>query len=119
MLEICTSASCNKCGKWVKYDKGKFVCPHCGNSMRVSPEDVKFNLSDLYELNIPYTSVKYDNRLEKLRQLCDMYDIDFFGFDLFDKMKGGGYSGMLDIGWEDGWPDNLSEVVKELKRILK
>ena len=34
-------------------------------------------------------------------------------------MKGGGYSGILDIGWEDGWPDNLSEVVKELKRILK
>ena len=34
-------------------------------------------------------------------------------------MKGGGYSGMLDIGWEDGWPDNLSEVVKELKRILR
>ena len=119
MLEIGTSASCNKCGKWVNYDKGKFVCPHCGNSMRVSPEDVQFNLADLYELNIPYTSVKYDNRLEKLCQLCDKYDIDFFGFDLFDKMKGGGYSGMLDIGWEDGWPDNLSEVVKELKRILR
>ena len=67
MLEIGTSASCNKCGKRVNYYKGKFICPHCGNSMRVSQEDVKFNLADLYELNIPYTSVKYDNRLEKLQ----------------------------------------------------
>ena len=119
MLEIHTSASCNNCGRWVDYYKGYFLCPHCRNLMKVSPEDVKINLADLYELNIPYTSVKFENRLDKLSQLCDKYNIDFLGFDEMDEMRGGGYSGLLDIGWANGFPDNLNVIVKELKRILK
>ena len=121
MLEIHTSASCNLCHKYVDYHKGNFLCPHCKNLMRISPDDIKFNLSDLYELNIPYTSNKFDNRLEKLRKLCDKYNIDFLGFDPFEQTKNNhdNYIGMLDIGWENGFPENLPKIIKELKQILR
>lgn len=118
MLEISTSAQCPICEKhWLDYENGKFVCKECKSVVDIST--THGNYSDLYELNIPYTSVKFDNRLEKLRQLCDKYDIDFLGFDPFDEMKGDNYSGMCDIGWADGWPDNLLVIIKELKKILR
>ena len=46
---------------------------------------------------------------------------DFLGFDPFDKMKNNhnNWSGVLDIGWEKGFPDNLPVIIKDLKRILK
>ena len=119
MLAIHTSAACNRCGHWVDYYKGNFLCPECKNLMKISPEDVKFNLSDLYELNIPYTSVKFENRLERLRKLCKDYDIDFLGFAEIDKMKNGGCLGILDIGWKNGFPENLPVIVKKLKQILR
>ena len=34
MLEFHTSASCNNCEKWVDYDKGQFLCPHCHNKYK-------------------------------------------------------------------------------------
>ena len=118
MLEISTSAQCPICEKhWLDYENGKFVCKECKSVVDINT--THGNYTDLYELNIPYTSVKFDNRLEKLLQLCDKYDIDFIGFDLFDEIKGNNYSGMCDIGWENGWPDNLPIIVKELKRILR
>lgn len=118
MLKIETSAQCPICnGHWLSYKDGNFFCAEC--ETKVNPELIKFNLADLYELNIPYTSKKYDNRLEKLRVFCDKFNADFLGFDPFEEMRANNWSGMLDIGWEDGFPDNLSEAVKELKRILR
>lgn len=119
MLKIHTSASCNRCGHWVDYHKGNLFCPECRNVMRILPEDIKENLSDLYELNIPYTSQKFDNRLERLQKLCKDYNIDFLGFDHCEKIKGNNYLGLLDIGWIDGFPENLHVIVKILKQILK
>ena len=120
MLEFHTSAQCPICqGHWLDYNNGKFFCEEC--QKEIDKNTIKQNLADLYELNIPYTSNKFDRRLEQLRVFCDKYNADFLGFDPFEEMKNNhnNWSGMLDIGWEDGLPDNLSEVVKELKRILK
>lgn len=120
MLEFHTSAQCPICkSHWLDYQDGNFFCEKCGKP--VSSELIKFNLADLYELNIPYSSNRYDNRLDKLREFCDKFNADFLGFDPFEEMRNNhnNWSGMLDIGWEDGWPNNLSEIVKELKRILK
>lgn len=118
MLEISTSAQCPVCEKhWLDYENGKFVCKECKAVV-----DIKIsqgNYSDLYELSIPYTSIKFDNRSDKLLELCNKYNIDFLGFDEMDEMKNGGHSGLLDIGWADGWPDNIIVIIKELKRILR
>ena len=117
MLEFHTSARCPVCNKhWLDYENDGFVCNECKTT--VQTEEINFNLSDLYELNIPYTSNEYDNRLEDLRVFCDKYNADFLGFDPFEKIGSNNWSGMLDIGWADGWPNNLSEAVKELKKIL-
>lgn len=120
MLKFSTSAQCPICqGHWLDYENNNFVCEECKKI--VNKDNINQNLADLYELNIPYTSNKYDIRLEKLRQFCDKYNADFLGFDPFDEMKNNhnNWSGMLDIGWEDGFPENLHVVVKELKRILR
>jgi hypothetical protein len=118
MLKINTSAQCPVCEKhWLDYENGKFICEECKSVVDINT--THGNYSDLYELNIPYTSVKFDNRLEKLQQLCDKYNIDFLGFDEMDEMRNGGCSGFLDIGWGDGWPDNILMVIKELKKVLR
>ena len=120
MLEFHTSAQCPICNSyWLDYKDESFFCEECGKT--VSHKSIKFNLADLYELNIPYTANKFDNRLEILREFCDKFNANFLGFDPFEKTKNNhnNYIGMLDIGWADGWPDNLSDAVKELKRILK
>ena len=116
MLKFSTSAQCPICqGHWLDYQNGEFFCEECQNI--VDKNNINQNLADLYELNIPYTSNKYDRRLEKLIQFCDKYIADFLGFDPFDEMKNNhsNWSGMLDIGWEDGFPENLHVVLKELK----
>lgn len=118
MLEINTSAQCPMCEKhWLDYENGKFICKECGNVVDINI--THGNYADLYELNIPYTSVKFDNRLDKLREFCDKFNADFLGFDPFDEMRGDNYSGMCDIGWADGWPNNILMAIKELKRILR
>ena len=119
MLQISTSASCNRCGHYVDYYRGHLLCPKCRNLMRISPEDIKNNLSDFYELYIPYTLKKYNNRFEKFHKLAEKYEIDFIGFDPFYKLYSTNYTGMLNIGWENGFPENLSVIIKELKSILR
>jgi hypothetical protein len=117
MLEFHTSARCPVCNKrWLDYEDGKFFCEECQKNIDINA--INFNLSDLYELNIPYTSNEYDNRLEKLRIFCHKFDADFLGFDPFEQINSNHWSGMLEIGWADGWPDNLSKAVEELKKIL-
>ena len=117
MIEIHTSASCPECGKWLDYEKGEFICSHCRRLTR--PEEIQYNLADLYELNIPYASKKFNNRLNKLREFVRKYEAVFLGFDDMDEIAPNNRMGLLDIGWEDGFPDNLCKAVKELKRILR
>lgn len=111
MIKISTSACCTACEKWLDYDNG-FVCSHCGKV--VKQEEIKHSTADWYELNIPYTSRKFNNRLTKLQELTDKYNATFLGFDEFDA-----HSGMLDIGWDDAFPANLPQFIKELKRVLR
>lgn len=120
MLKFSTSAQCPICqGHWLDYKNGEFFCEECQKI--INKDNINQNLADLYELNIPYTSNKYDKRLEDLRAFCDKYNADFLGFDPFDEMKNNhnNWSGMLDIGWEKGFPDNLPVIIKDLKKILR
>ena len=118
ILKISTSAQCPACEKhWLNYENGNFICEECKAITDINM--THGNYSDLFELSIPYTSTKFNNRLEKLRHLCDKYNADFLGFDEMDEMRNGGYSGLLDIGWVDEWPNNLVTVIKELKRVLR
>ena len=120
MLEFHTSAQCPICkSHWLDFQNGTFYCEECQKEVDIIM--ITQNLADLYELNIPYTSNKFDKRLEALRVFCDKYNADFLGFDPFKEMKNNhnNWNGMLDIGWEDGFPENLPVVVKELKRILR
>lgn len=117
MIKISTSACCTACEKWLDYNNGEFVCSHCGKV--VKQEEIKYSLADWYELNIPYTSRKFNNRLTQLQELTSKYNATFLGFDEFDSIGANNFSGMLDIGWDDAFPDTLPQFIKELKRILR
>ena len=120
MLKFSTSAQCPICeSHWLDYENGKFFCEKC--QKEIDRHMIKQNLAELYEFNIPYTSNKYDRRLEKLRAFCDKYNADFLGFDPFEEMSSNhnNWSGMLDIGWENRFPENLDTLIKDLKQILR
>ena len=119
MLTIHTSAACRQCGHWLDYHKGYFLCPKCRTLCEIAPENIKYNLADYYELNIPYTSKKFNNRLEQLQKLCNEYEIHFLGFDPFEKINSTNSTGMLNIGWTDGFPENLYVIVKKIKSVLR
>lgn len=117
MKIIETSGVCPRCNGFLYFMNGKLQCYQCESV--ISIDKVKYTDADWFELNIPYTLRKFNNRLTQLQELTSKYNATFLGFDEFDSIGANNFSGMLDIGWDDAFPDTLPQFIKELKRILR
>ena len=109
-----TSAVCPKCGKLLKTSDVKgyaFVCEECDENF--CTVEIRQNLADLYEINIPMSTSEFRKLKSKLLKLTDIYKCDFLGHDNF--------CNLTDIGWEKGFPDSdtMNQFIDELEVIMK
>lgn len=112
MLKISTSGVCRKCKRatlW--YEDGKFVCSECGH--RYTSKEIAQTMSDLFEITTDITEREFRDKIKPLQNLTDRFNADLLGYDPCEKGKG-----LLDIGWESGYPVRLNMLVQELNEIL-
>ena len=112
MLKISTSGVCRKCKRatlW--YEDGKFVCSECGH--KYTSKEIKQTMSDLFEITTGITKKEFCDKMKPLQSLTDRFNADFLGYAPCEKGKG-----LLDIGWENGYPVRLNMLVQELNEIL-
>lgn len=115
MLKISTSGVCPKCNKatlW--YEDGKFVCSKCGR--KYTSKEITQTMSDLFEITTGITKKEFCDKVAKLKSLTDRFNADLLGYDPDTSEKG--KVGLLDIGWESGYPVRLNMLVQELNEIL-
>ena len=112
MLKIITSGVCPKCGKaTLRYEDGRFVCFKCDK--KYGSKEITQTMSDLFEITTGITKKEFYDKVKPLQSLTDRFNADFLGYDPCEKDKG-----LLDIGWEDGYPVRLNMLVQELNEIL-
>lgn len=112
MLKISTSGVCPKCSRaTLLYEDGKFVCSECGR--KYISKDITATMSDLFEITIEITEKEFRAKINALDNLSQRFSAVFVGYDPCEKGKG-----LLDIGWEDGYPVRLNMMVQELNEIL-
>lgn len=112
MLKIVTSGVCPKCEvSTVKYVDGKFVCSKCRR--KYTSKEMTQTMSDLFEITTDITEKEFRDKIKPLQSLTDRFNADFLGYDPCEKGKG-----LLDIGWENGYPVRLNMLVQELNEIL-
>lgn len=114
MLRISTSGVCRKCKRatlW--YEDGKFVCSECGK--KYTSKEIVQTMSDLFEITTSITKKEFCDKSKALKSLTDRFNADFLGYDPDIHSKG---NGLLDIGWESGYPVRLNMLVQELNEIL-
>ncbi len=112
MLKISTSGVCLKCKRatlW--YEDGRFVCSECGR--KYGSKEITQTMSDLFEITTGITKKEFVGKIKQLQNLTDRFNADFLGYDPCEKGKG-----LLDIGWENGYPVRLNMLVQELNEIL-
>lgn len=116
-----TNAVCPRCGKHLQttdvygYD---FTCKECDEN--IYSFEVKRVDSEILEISIPMDAETFKTNLEKLKNIADVYDCDFLGFD--DTCN------IMDIGWDVYKNENtpsyipnsviLYESVKQLGRLF-
>ena len=115
MLKISTSGVCPKCKRatlW--YENGKFVCSECGR--KYISKDITETMSDAFEITTSITKKKFVEKVRTLQNLTDRFNADLLGYDpdITTKEK----VGLLDIGWDNGYPVRLNMMVQELNEIL-
>lgn len=114
MLKISASGVCPKCHKaTLRYEDGKFVCYECGR--KYTSKEVVKTMSDLFEITITITKQEFVEKVKSLQNLTDRFNADYLGYDPNPWEKG---IGMLDIGWDNGYPVRLNMLVQELNEIL-
>ncbi len=112
MLKISTSGVCRKCKRatlW--YKDGKFVCTECGR--KYTSKEIVQTMSDLFEITTGITKQEFVEKSKLLKNLTDRFNADFLGYEPCGKGVG-----LLDIGWEGGYPVRLNMMVQELNEIL-
>ena len=113
-MDIVTSGVCLKCKRaTLKYEDGRFVCSECGR--KYGSKDITQTMSDLFEITIGITKQEFCDKVKRLQSLTDRFNADFLGYDPDPWEKG---KGLLDIGWENGYPVRLNMLVQELDEIL-
>jgi hypothetical protein len=115
MLKISTSGVCPKCVKehlW--YEDGKFVCKECGR--KYTSKDITMTMSDMFEITTRITEKDFRDKMKALQNLTDRFNADLLGYDPITVFKE--RVGLLDIGWEHGYPVRLNMMVQELNEIL-
>ena len=116
-----TNVICPKCGKHLYttdvygYD---FTCKECDEN--ILSFEVKKVDAEILEISIPMSVENYEKNEEKLKDIADVYNCDFLGFD--DTCN------TIDIGWDvyknsntpSYIPDSiiLYEVAKQLCRLF-
>ena len=114
MLKISTNGVCRKCKKaTLLYEDGKFVCSECGK--KYTSKEIVQTMSDLFEITTGITKQEFVEKVKLLQSLTDRFNADFLGYNPDPLEKG---IGMLDIGWENGYPVRLNMMVQELNEIL-
>ena len=114
MLKIITSGVCPKCGLvTLQYEDGKFVCSKCGH--KYTSKEITQTMSDLFAIFVDITKEKFLDKFNLLQNLAVRFNADSCGYDQ-DPLKKG--VGLLDIGWESGYPVRLTMMVQELNEIL-
>lgn len=105
-----TSARCPKCGKQLftsDVDGYGFMCKECDENFYTV--EVKENMADYHEINVPMTMTEWENNLSDLKRLSKKFNCDFLGYD--------NVAGLVDIGWSKCFPESevLNEIVKKIK----
>jgi hypothetical protein len=72
-------------------------------------------MSDLFEITTCITKKEFVDKIKPLQNLTDRFNADFLGYDPDPWDKG---HGLLDIGWENGYPVRLNMMIQELNEIL-
>lgn len=115
MLKISTSGVCRKCKRaTLEYVDGKFVCSKCGR--KYTSKEITQTMSDLFEITTSITKQEFYDKVKPLKSLTDRFNADLLGYDPNTWEKG--KVGLLDIGWENGYPVRLNMLVQELNEIL-
>ena len=115
MIQISTTAVCPKCAKehlW--YEDGKFVCKECGR--KYTSKDITMTMSDMFEITTRITEKDFRDKMKTLQNLTARFNADLLGYDPITVFKE--RVGLLDIGWEHGYPVRLNMMVQELNEIL-
>lgn len=114
MLKISTSGVCPKCKRatlW--YEDGKFVCSACDR--KYTSKEITATMSDLFEITTSITEKEFRDNIDALDSLSKRFSSVFVGYDPNPWEKG---EGLLDIGWDSGYPVRLNMLVQELNEIL-
>lgn len=113
MLKISTSGICpKKCERaTLEYVDGKFVCSKCGR--KYTSKEVTQTMSDWFEVTTDITEKEFRAKINELDNLSQRFSAVFVGYDPCEKGMG-----LLDIGWDNGYPVRLNMLVQELNEIL-
>lgn len=114
MLRISTSGVCRKCKRaTLLYEDGKFVCAECGR--KYTSKEIVQTMSDLFEITTDITEKEFRAKINALDNLSQRFSAVYVGYDPNPWEKG---HGLLDIGWDDGYPVRLNMMVQALNEIL-
>lgn len=112
MLDMMTSGVCPKCKKeTLLYDEGKFVCTNC--CRKYTSKEVEQTTGDLFEITTGITKQSFVESFNLLQSLANRFNANSLGYDPCGKGIG-----LLNIGWENGYPVRLNMMVQELNEIL-